>query len=192
MTTPRTHHKTGAGARIGGDHIALQYVVIAGVVLTALASFTISFTSLLAVAEWQATPEYLAFLTPLMVDLPVVVFSVATIMFRHREQRGGEWAARALAIVMTAVSSSANFLHTASVRGLDGYEDWIGASFNALAPILVLCCTEVLGGLITRPRASQAPVARARAQLLAARVESREWKRKALAAIKASAVGVTS
>ncbi len=157
--------RTGAGARIGGDHIALHTIVVVGVIIVALVSFAISFTSLLAVAEWQGTPDMLHVLTPLMVDAPVVVFTTATIIFKHREQPVAMWMSRTLSVVATAASSGANFLHTVSVRGLTSYEDWIGASFNAAAPILVLCCTEILGHLITRPKAERGKLQRLEAQV---------------------------
>jgi hypothetical protein len=164
-------HATGRGYRVGGDHPALHWIVVVGTILTGIASFMISFTSLLAVAVWQRTPKEFHALTPVMVDLPVIVFSVATMIFKYREQVGAMWFARILSWFVTALSSGANFLHTASISGLATYEDWIGASFNGLAPIFVYCSTEILAALITRPKAKDTAVAKAKATLKAAQAE---------------------
>lgn len=164
-TTTKVRHITGAGARKSGDHIALFAIEVAGTIAIALAAFTVSVTSLLAVAEWQRTPDVLHFLTPVMVDLPVVVFTTMTITFKYREQLAPKWFARILAFVLTTFSSIANFLHTAEVGGLGTYEAWVGACFNAAAPWIVLCCTELLGHLITRPKGERGLVARQKAEI---------------------------
>lgn len=149
---PQRHHATGAGMRLGGDHPAFFYIEVIGTIAVAVAAFTISVTGLLAVARWQHTPDLLHFLTPVMVDLPIAVFTTMTITFKYREQLLPMWFARILSFVFAGFSSVANFLHTASVGGLDGYEAIIGATFNGVAPLIVLACTELLGHLITRPK----------------------------------------
>jgi hypothetical protein len=184
-------HATGKGFRIGGDHPSLHWIVVIGTILTGLASFTISFTSLLAVAVWQRTPEEIHVLTPVMIDLPVIVFSVATMIFKHREQRGAMWFARILSWFVTALSSGANFLHTASIGGLDTYEDWIGAGFNGLAPIFVYCTTEILGSILTRPKPKETALAKSKAALKLAQdtlKAERAAHKKALASLTSEAV----
>lgn len=176
-TKTRRVPRTGAGARMSGDAFGLHLVVQIGVIVIAIASFTISFTSLLDVARWQETPEVLHFLTPVMIDAPVVVLGAATIIFKHREQLAAMHLVRTGSVVATAYSSAANFLHTVSVRGLDTYEDWIGATFNASCPWWVLVCTEILGHLITRPKSERGKVQRLQEQLKAANATVRRLEK---------------
>lgn len=178
----RAHkHATGAGMRQGGDHPSLHTIVVVGTIVVALASFGLSIFGQLAVAVWQQTPSFAHFLTVIMVDAPIIVFSGGVIIFKAREQAWPEWVCRVLAILMTLVSSANNFLHTVEVGGLADYRAWIGASMNALAPILVYACVEVLGSLLVRPKAKNTPLAKARA-LAAERLVELKQLRKVLRA----------
>ena len=145
-----TQHRTGAGARLNPDHINMQRLVVVGVVIGFLASILTSWNGLAAVAEWQGLAPAWRWLTPLMIDSPIVVLTLAGLILRKREQ--STWLVTVGAYGLTAVSAIANFMHTVSIRGLDSADDWAGAFINALAPFLVLLSTEVLGSLITRPR----------------------------------------
>lgn len=173
--------RTGAGQRLGGDHPAFHFIAIIGLVLVALSSFVISFTALLAVAEWQHTPERIHFMTALEIDLPIVVTAVLSIVFKHREQPGPLWIARGFGVIVTIASAGANFLHTVSVGGLDTYQGWIGASFNGFAPISVYICSELVAHLITRPKGHQSEKRRIAVENKALKSELRKTQR-ALAA----------
>jgi len=142
--------RTGAGTRINPDHINMQRLVVVGVVIAFLASVMTSWNGLVAVAEWQGLPTAWRWLTPLMIDVPIVVLTLAGLILRKRED--ATWLVDVGAYTLTSVSAIANFMHTESVRGLGTPESWAGAIINALAPFLVLLSTEVLGGLITKPR----------------------------------------
>jgi hypothetical protein len=181
----KVRHVTGAGARIGGDHIALWWIEVFGTVGIALAAFATSVTSLLSVASWQHTPEVLHFLTPVMIDLPIAVFATMTITFKHREQRAPMWFARMLSFTLTAFSSVANFLHTVDVSGgIRGYEDAVGACFNAAAPWIVLACTELLGHLITRPKAERGKAQRQADEIKTLKAQLRTANRAASKAVE--------
>lgn len=181
----KTHHVTGAGARIGGDHIVLWWIEVAGTVGIGLAAFAVSVTSLLQVAAWQHTPDTLHFLTPVMIDLPITVFTTMTISFKYREHWFAMWLARILSLVLTSFSSVANFLHTVDVNGgLNDYQDAVGTGFNAAAPWILYACIELLGHLITRPKGERGKYQRQQAEIKSLKTQLRAAQR---AATKADA-----
>lgn len=182
MTRTPHKHATGAGMRQGGDHPVFHVIAVTGTIIVALASFALSVFSQLAVAVWQQTPSYMHFLTPIMVDAPIVVFSTGVIIFKAREQPLPEWICRALALAMTTVASANNFLHTVEVGGLADYTAWIGACLNALAPWLVYACVEVLGALLVRPKPKNTPLAKARAIAAERLVELKQLRKTVRAA----------
>lgn len=145
----KVRHRTGAGARFNPDNIWLYRAVNVGVVLTALAAVLISWQGLVYVASWMELQGPWRALVPIMIDLPIVVFTLATL---SKKGRGEAYILLALvAYLLTAVSAAANFLHVTAVRPLDTMEGWVGAILAALAPMLVLLTTEALGTLITKP-----------------------------------------
>lgn len=173
--------RTGAGTRINPDHVSMHIVTVIGVVIVFTAALLTSWQGLVWVAaQQQLAPEW-RWITPIMIDVPIVVMTVAGIVFRQR--RDTTWLVNAGAVLLTAISSAANFLHTVSIAGLGTFEAWIGATINALAPWLVLLTTEVLGALITRPRREDREARRKeRGKAKAARA-ARRRQRQARAAI---------
>lgn len=152
-STSGKRSRTGASARINADNIWLYRFISIGVIAGALSAFATSWAGLLYVAEWQALAPEWTWLTPVMIDIPIVVLSLGALAKRSRGEN--HWWFLAFAIFLTLLSSAANFAHTVAVRGLNDYTDWIGASLNALAPAFVLLTTEVLGSLVTRPSVSR-------------------------------------
>lgn len=150
---PAVKRRTGASSRINADNIWLYRFIAIGVIAGALSAFATSWTGLLYVAGWQALPVGWEWLTPVMIDIPIVVLSLGALAKRSRGEN--QWWFLAFAIFLTALSSAANFAHTVSVNGLNDYTNWIGASLNGLAPAFVLLTTEVLGSLVTRPIAKK-------------------------------------
>jgi len=151
MTT-RTHHRTGAGARLNADHIGLYRLIVGGVIVTLLAAVLTSWNGLVFVAGWQHLPEFMRWLTPVMIDVPLIVLTLVRLALKSRGERSGGlfW----LALGLTAFSSMANFLHTSELAGLESVGAWVGSITNALAPFLILMMTEVLGMVVTRPSPS--------------------------------------
>ena len=141
--------RTGASTRINADNIWLYRFIALGVVAGALAAFATSWAGLLYVAGWQVLPNEWQWLTPVMIDIPIVVLSLGALAKRSRGEN--QWWFLAFAIFLTLLSAAANFAHTVAVAGLNDYTNWIGALLNGLAPAFVLLTTEVLGSLVTRP-----------------------------------------
>lgn len=151
MTTPKpTRHRTGAGARINADSIHLYRLIVAGILATATAAIITSWNGLIYVAGWQGLAVEWRWVTPVMIDVAIVVFTLGKLA---KVSRGEGRALFTLgAYGLTAISSAANFLHTVALQGWDDFEDATGAALNALAPLLILLTTEVLGALVTRPK----------------------------------------
>lgn len=143
--------RTGAGARINADHIGLYWLIVGGILATAAAAIVTSWNGLIFVAEWQGLPFQWRWVTPVMIDVAIIVFTLGSLA---KKSRGESLVLFVLgAYGLTAISSAANFVHTIALRGgLSNYEDWTGAALNALAPLLILLTTEVLGALVTRPK----------------------------------------
>ncbi|MEV5068885.1 DUF2637 domain-containing protein [Microbacterium sp. LMI12-1-1.1] len=160
--TRKGKHRTGAGARFNADAIGIYRAVNVGVLLSALAAVLISWNGLAYVGQWVLLPPFMTWLVPVMIDVPIVVFTLATLA---RRSRGESTFFLALAAyVLTATSAGANFLHVAAERPLNTIEGAVGASIAALAPMLVLLTTEALGTLITKPPSENSPRAKAKRQ----------------------------
>ncbi len=150
MTDHIRTRRTGAGARINADHINLYWLIVAGIMATATAAIITSWNGLVYVAQWQQLAPEWRWVTPVMIDVAIVVFTLGALAKRSRGESLLLFQIGAYGL--TAISSTANFLHTVAIGGLSSFEDYTGAGLNALAPLLILLTTEVLGSLITRPK----------------------------------------
>lgn len=169
-STRKTRHRTGAGARINADSIILYRLVLAGVILTALAAFAVSWTGLLAVGGWFL-PTTIAWIVPVMIDLPIAVMTLGLL---GRRSRGESVLLMSIAAYgLTAVSAAANLLHIAESMPLNTIRGGFSGFLAALAPMLVLLTSEILGALITKPP-------RAEREDLKAQVKSLEKANRAL------------
>lgn len=161
MTKPKTRRRTGAAETINPDHIGMHRLIVVGVITTLLAAVLTSWNGLTFVASWQLLPESLHWLTPVMVDVPLIVLTLARGALRKRGIR-----ARGLLLGiagLTVFSSTANALHTIAAAGLDSIPAIVGATTNALAPWLILAMTEVLWLVVTRPIRAARPRVKAKA-----------------------------
>lgn len=153
--------RTGAPARLAADDIRFFLVILSGVVAFALASFTASFAGQYAMAANTGLPTYLWWLVPLFIDLPIIVLSLATLIFRARGQH--VWHTWAVVILLTGLSSAINVAH---VYGVSTAEAGIGTALGAVvmggAPWLVLVSFEELGRLGIKPPEPKKPVPPAR------------------------------
>lgn len=145
----KTRHRTGAAATINPDHIGWHRLILVGVIGTLLAAVLTSWNGLVFVARAQLLGDWLLWLTPIMIDVPLIVLTMARGALRKRGIR-----ARGLLvgiIALTVFSSTANGLHTIAEGGFDTIPAAVGTVTNALAPWLILAMTEVLWLVVTRP-----------------------------------------
>lgn len=145
----KTRHRTGAAETINPDHIGMHRLIVAGVIVTLLAAIATSWNGLEFIASLQLLPVPLHWLTPVMIDVPLVVLTLARGALKKRGIR-----TRGLLFGifgLTFYSSVANFAHTMHDADLSDPGVWMGALTNALAPWLILSLTEVLWLVVTRP-----------------------------------------
>ncbi len=146
---PKTRHRTGAAETINPDHIGMHRLIVVGVVITLGAAVATSWNGLMFVAGWQLLPEYMRWVTPVMIDVPLIVLTLARGALKKRGVR-----ARGLflgIVGLTLYSSAANFAHTVDGRAIADPGVVMGALTNALAPWLILSLTEVLWLVVTKP-----------------------------------------
>lgn len=135
--------------RSTADNRVVYRLVNVGVILTAVAATLVSWQGLVFVGRWAELPERMLWLMPLMIDLPIVVFTLGGLARRSRGET--YWLFSLAGYGLTLVSATANFLHVVSIRGLSSLEGVAGSFLAALAPILVLLTTEALGALLAKP-----------------------------------------
>lgn len=146
---PKVKHRTGSAETINPDHVVMHRLIVAGVLVTLVAAVLTSWNGLAFVASWQMLPEPFRWLTPVMIDVPLVVLTCARGALRKRGVR-----ARGMLggiIALTAYSSLANLAHTVDLAGFATVPAVVGGVTNALAPWLILAMTEVLWLVVTRP-----------------------------------------
>lgn len=183
---PHAHKRprTGAGARFNGDHIGLYRAVNYGILVTAVAAVLVSWQGLSAAAHWLLLPSFFTWLLPVMIDVPIVVFTLGIL---NRKARGeGIFLLAFGAYGLTLISAATNFFHvvveTPTTTGgttdiavltpnllAEHFQNlpitaWFGASLAGLAPLLVLLTTEVLGLMMTKPPRSERATARQNAK----------------------------
>jgi len=150
--------RTGQGAAVNPDNINMFYLtaVLTGVVF--LASVTISFFGLYAVGLQQGLPPYLAWLTPLVLDAAILVFTLVSLIQRRRGNKFARFFAIIAVGVVTTMSMSLNFLHSYYAVGFGTPMEIAATVVNASAPLSIWVTTEMLVGLIMRqppaPRAA--------------------------------------
>jgi hypothetical protein len=194
MNKSKTRRRTGAATTINPDHVGIHRLIVVGVATSLLAAVLTSWNGLAFVAGWQLLPVGLLWLTPVMVDIPLIVLTLARGALRKRGIR-----ARGLLlgiVALTVFSSGANALHTIATTGFDSIPAVVGTTTNALAPWLILAMTEALWLVVTRPIRPPRPRVKARAKAaskrapIAVRVIAEpapEPERDALAALRESA-----
>jgi hypothetical protein len=157
-------HRTGAAATINPDHVGMHKLIVAGVIVTLFAAVVTSWNGLVWVGAQQLLPLLFRPTTPVMIDVPLIVLTLAR---GALAKRGID--ARGLLVgifALTAFSSAANLLHTVAIGGLGSIPAALGAATNGLAPWLILAMTEVLWLVVTRqprpsrPRAAKQPAKR--------------------------------
>lgn len=133
-------------ARLRPDSLAVLIFAVSITSLLAIVSFMLSFSGLVASAEWASVPAWLAWSVPVTIDGAILVYTVAAYVFRERGDRGStvlSWLSLAL---WAAVSVAANALHAAEVG--PEVQRVVGVVIAGLAPVAVLLTTHTLGRLI--------------------------------------------
>lgn len=150
--------RTGAAAAINPDSRSMHYLILVLVTLTGLAAVAVSWNGLIYVAEQQQLPSSLLWLTPVMVDIPLIALTLSR---GALTKRGIPTAGILVGIfALTTYSSLANLAHTLAVVPApkdfaSGLNTVLGASANALAPWLILAMTEVAWLVLTQSKGAK-------------------------------------
>jgi hypothetical protein len=172
--------RTGAGARINADHVAVYWAINTGVIATVLVGIVASWDGLIHVSEWGVFPAGAGVLLPILIDLPISVLALASLALKSRGRPGVSAVMLVLSILFTSFAGVANFIYVADSVGLDNYRDYTAAIFKALAPAIQLVMVEVLGVLVAKPPAMErTKLAMSRAQVAALSKEIKSLKRAA-------------
>ena len=147
--TKTLSRRTGAGAAINPDHVMMHRLIIFGVTVALAAAVLTSWNGLILVGQWQLLPSDLRWLTPVMVDVPLIVLTLARGALRKRgiAAKGLLWGI----VALTVFSSTANALHVIAETDGASIQVVIGALTDALSPWLILAMTEVLWLVVTKP-----------------------------------------
>lgn len=155
MSKPKIKHRTGAATTINPDDVRMHRVIVAGVAVALLAAILTSWNGLVYVGAQQLLPWELRWVTPLMIDVPLIVLTLAR---GALAKRGIKTKGLFVGIIgLTVFSSIANLLHSVAVGGVATIPAVLGATTNGLAPWLILAMTEALWLVVTRqPRPARA------------------------------------
>ncbi len=157
--------RTGAGALVNPDNIAVYRIVIVVLAAAAIGSLVASVDGLLHVASWYMAP-HLAWTLPLALDGFMIGTAIATLALRHRHAHAEALILAALTVALVAFSAWANWVQVAStVTGTELHEQaapWIKAAM----PLIVLFSTETIAMLTSiRKQGDRAPLVVARQKL---------------------------
>jgi hypothetical protein len=147
-------HATGSQARIDPDDIRLFWVTLGLTAAFATAAFAASFSGQYAMAANTYLPNYLRFVVPLFIDMPIIVVSLSILIFRRRRQSTlPSWI---LLGTLTSISSTINAVHVLAQAGILAGQPLtlpvaLGAGVMAAAPILVLVAWEEMARLAVKP-----------------------------------------
>jgi hypothetical protein len=124
-------------------------VFLGGILFATLAS---SFTGVYAMASWVGLPPAVQWLPVIILDVAIVGFSWALMVFARRGDR--VWSTRIYVAVVTLFSVAANFMHTYDYweGDLSTPQSLMGVSFSASLPIFALVATEELIRLVFKKK----------------------------------------
>ncbi|WP_431711440.1 DUF2637 domain-containing protein [Glutamicibacter uratoxydans] len=142
--------------RIDPDSHKMLWIAVGLVGFVGAISFMVSYSGLVAVAEWAGLPPAMRWAVPIFIDTAILVYSIAVLIHRSRGEK--TWASWTSLAAFTLVSVLANVGHVLlDERSMDDFRTWIGALVAGMAPIGVFAATEELGRLaIARPHERQA------------------------------------
>jgi uncharacterized membrane protein YgcG len=131
-----------------------------GVGLVFASSVTISSFGLYAVGLAQGLPPEVAWVTPVMIDVAILVFTMAAMIQKRRANAFARVFASMGVGLATLLSVALNFLHSYYAVGVETLQAATGTVVNTVAPMFIWVTTEMLVMLVTKqpapPRAAQA------------------------------------
>lgn len=128
--------------------LATAALVLTGVV--AASSFAVSFTGLMAAAQWAGLPALLRPAVPVVVDSSIAVFTVAAVVMRSRgEKTRLAWSAVAFFTILSVIVNAVH-AHTVSTP-IGPAEEVIGVVLAGIMPIACFIATHTITDLLVSP-----------------------------------------
>ncbi len=128
--------------------LATAALVLTGVV--AASSFAVSFTGLMAAAQWAGLPALLRPAVPVVVDSSIAVFTVAAVVMRSRgEETRLAWSAVAFFTILSVIVNAVH-AHTVSTP-IGPAEEVIGVVLAGIMPIACFIATHTITDLLVSP-----------------------------------------
>jgi hypothetical protein len=135
-------------ARINPDSLGVLVVAVSITVILAAVSFLMSYSGLVAVAEWAAVPPSLSWAVPVVIDGAILVYTLAALIFRARGEGARlAWASLSLFTGLSVVGNAAH----AWDAGAGDERAYLGSVIAGLAPVAVLLTTHTIARLIVAP-----------------------------------------
>lgn len=135
---------------ISADTKRVQGFVLTGVVLIGAAAFAISYGALYEVAAWTGWEAWQSILTPILLDLGIIVFTFLSFIRMERHQSAV--ATFLLAETLTLLSAGANVLHTLDLSDREGPQLLVACAVAALPPLILSASSYLAGRTIFRVR----------------------------------------
>jgi len=157
--------RTGAGALVNPDNIAVYRIVIVVLAAAAIGSLVASVDGLLHVASWYMAP-HLTWTLPLALDGFMIGTAIATLSLRHRHAHAEAAVLAVLTVALVAFSAWANWVQVASTVTGTALHEQAAPWIKAAMPLIVLFSTETIAMLTsTRKQGDRAPLVVARQRL---------------------------
>lgn len=164
MTDPaqpasRRRARTGSGATINIDNIAVHYVVLAFLAAAIVGGGTGSIEGLWHVAGWFE-PDHLQWTLPMAVDVFLVGLAILSLVFRRRRRYLAAVLAAIVTVALVTFSSWANYTYQAAISDTSTPAGQFGPWLKASLPFLLLLGIEFAAALLsTKSRSEKSALA---------------------------------
>lgn len=151
----RKKHRTGRAARFDPDDARATPWLVTGMLAFVVAALAAAFAGQIAMAPYTELPDFLYWLVPVFIDLPIILLAYVAQVFRRRKQ--GAKATWLMLYIWTAAASIIQIVHVLSESGiLTGtpmtVENWVGVSIMGAVPWILLFSWEQLTKLLVKPQ----------------------------------------
>lgn len=138
--------------RVRPDSPALGAVAVILACVVAIASFAVSFSGLIATAQWAGVPAFLRPAVPIVIDSSLLVFTVSALVAQGRgEDARLAWGAVFMFTGVSVVTNTAHALNEGAGFGTSTFAALVGAGIAGLMPVACLAATHTVVNLIVLP-----------------------------------------
>jgi hypothetical protein len=152
---PVRRPRTGRAARFDPDDSRATPWLVAGMLAFVVAALAAAFAGQIAMAPYTKLPDFLHWLVPVFIDLPIILLAYVAQVFRRRKQ--GAKATWLMLYFWTAAASTIQVVHVLSESDILAgeamtVENWVGVSIMGAVPWILLFSWEQLTKLLVKPQ----------------------------------------